>query len=58
VSQTEQIEGLRQPGKVVDIKHYPIEALSPIDCFHPSEMAHQRMAAGLWNRLTLNKVCV
>ncbi|WVQ82911.1 hypothetical protein IAT38_005047 [Cryptococcus sp. DSM 104549] len=43
-----------QPGTAVDLANYPITALSPIDCFHPSEAAHQRMAAGIWNRLTLD----
>nr|XP_018266174.1 uncharacterized protein I303_00143 [Kwoniella dejecticola CBS 10117]OBR88332.1 hypothetical protein I303_00143 [Kwoniella dejecticola CBS 10117] len=43
-----------QPGTAVDLKNYPIEALSKIDCFHPSEMSHQRVAVGLWNRLTLS----
>lgn len=46
-----------QPGNVVDLAHYPIIALSPVDCFHPSIHAHQRMAAGIWNRLTLPMVC-
>ncbi|WVR03054.1 hypothetical protein IAU60_000043 [Kwoniella sp. DSM 27419] len=41
-----------QPGTAVDLERWPIEALSPIDCFHPSEMAHQRVAVGFWNRLT------
>ncbi|WVQ64327.1 uncharacterized protein L199_002489 [Kwoniella botswanensis] len=43
-----------QPGTSVDLANYPIEALSKIDCFHPSELSHQRVAGGLWNRLTLN----
>ncbi|WWD22714.1 hypothetical protein CI109_107207 [Kwoniella shandongensis] len=43
-----------QPGTVVDLANYPITALSPIDCFHPSELAHQRVAAGFWNRMTLS----
>ncbi|ORX35013.1 hypothetical protein BD324DRAFT_112149 [Kockovaella imperatae] len=42
-----------QPGSFIDLESWPIEALSPIDCFHPSEAAHQRVAAGLWNRLTM-----
>ncbi|WVW81292.1 hypothetical protein I302_103283 [Kwoniella bestiolae CBS 10118] len=42
-----------QPGTSVDLANYPIEALSKIDCFHPSELSHQRVASGLWNRLTL-----
>ncbi|WWC67286.1 uncharacterized protein I206_101194 [Kwoniella pini CBS 10737] len=43
-----------QPGTAVDLANYPIEALSKIDCFHPSELSHQRVAVGLWNRLTLS----
>jgi phospholipase B1 len=42
-----------QPGTALDLAHYPIEAVSPIDCFHPSEEAHRRLAAGVWNRLVL-----
>ncbi|KAG8708221.1 hypothetical protein FRC08_000053 [Ceratobasidium sp. 394] len=34
-------------------KQYPIEAVSSVDCFHPSMAFHERLAAGLWNRLTL-----
>lgn len=47
---------IRQPGKTVDLENWPIEALSPVDCFHPSEKAHQRVAAGFWNRLTMSLV--
>ncbi|TYJ57438.1 hypothetical protein B9479_001754 [Cryptococcus floricola] len=43
-----------QPGSAIDLESYPIKALSPLDCFHPSEAAHQRVAAGFWNRLTLS----
>ncbi|WWC90174.1 uncharacterized protein L201_005107 [Kwoniella dendrophila CBS 6074] len=42
-----------QPGTAIDIGNYPFESLSKIDCFHPSELSHQRVASGLWNRLTL-----
>ncbi|KAL7419380.1 hypothetical protein Q5752_006218 [Cryptotrichosporon argae] len=42
-----------QPGQFVDLANWPIEALSSVDCFHPSEAAHRRVAAGLWNRMTL-----
>ncbi|CAE6512989.1 unnamed protein product [Rhizoctonia solani] len=35
-------------------KTYPIQAVSSVDCFHPSTDAHARIAAGLWNRLTLD----
>jgi len=40
-----------QPADILNIKNLPIEALSPADCFHPSEVAHQRIATGIWNRL-------
>jgi phospholipase B1 len=46
----------RQSGKAIDLENWPIEALSPVDCFHPSEKAHQRVAAGFWNRMTLSSV--
>ena len=46
----------RQSGKTIDLENWPIEALSPVDCFHPSEKAHQRVAAGFWNRMTLSSV--
>jgi phospholipase B1 len=45
-----------QSGLMVDLANWPIEALSPMDCFHPSEKAHQRVAAGLWNRLSGSQV--
>ncbi|QRV83156.1 carbohydrate esterase family 16 protein [Ceratobasidium sp. AG-Ba] len=35
-------------------KDYPIEVVNSVDCFHPSTAGHERIAAGLWNRLTLN----
>lgn len=44
-----------QPGTVIDLRNWPIQALSAVDCFHPSEAAHRRVAAGFWNRLTLSK---
>ncbi|ORY26517.1 hypothetical protein BCR39DRAFT_560553 [Naematelia encephala] len=43
-----------QPGSAIDLANWPIEALSPVDCFHPSAKAHERVAAGFWNRLTLS----
>ncbi|WRT63230.1 uncharacterized protein IL334_000133 [Kwoniella shivajii] len=43
-----------QPGTAIDLINYPPESLSKIDCFHPSELSHQRVATGFWNRLTLN----
>ncbi|KAL1408829.1 hypothetical protein Q8F55_005643 [Vanrija albida] len=44
---------LWQPGQAIDLAHYPITAVSDVDCFHPSEAAHRRLAAGVWNRLTM-----
>ncbi|CCO31799.1 hypothetical protein BN14_05849 [Rhizoctonia solani AG-1 IB] len=38
----------------IPFKSYPIQAVSSVDCFHPSSDAHARIAAGLWNRLTLD----
>ncbi|KAG9112300.1 hypothetical protein FRC07_007937, partial [Ceratobasidium sp. 392] len=38
----------------IPLDRYPVESLSSLDCFHPSTAAHQRIAAGIWNRLTLN----
>ena len=34
---------------------YPVEALSNVDCFHPSLDTHRFIAAGIWNRLTGDK---
>jgi phospholipase B1 len=34
--------------KITDV---PIEYLSNLDCFHPSLLAHQKMAIALWNSL-------
>lgn len=45
-----------QPGQAIDLAHYPITAVSDVDCFHPSEAAHRRLAAGVWNRLTMGLV--
>ncbi|KAI8147093.1 hypothetical protein BJV82DRAFT_553010 [Fennellomyces sp. T-0311] len=36
-----------QPLKV-DILSFPIEAISDVDCFHPSELAHGWLAKELW----------
>ncbi|KAG8717615.1 hypothetical protein FRC08_007098 [Ceratobasidium sp. 394] len=38
----------------IPFKEYPVEAVNNLDCFHPSTAAHERIAAGLWNRLTLS----
>lgn len=47
---------VRQPGSMIDFSTLPITAISPVDCFHPSEATHQRVAAALWDRLTLSRV--
>jgi len=39
----------------VQLRNWPIESVSDVDCFHPSEAAHRGIAAQLWNRLTLDK---
>lgn len=50
----ESFAAVWQPSSAFDLEHYPIEALSKADCFHPSEAAHARMAAGVWNRLGMD----
>lgn len=42
-----------QPWSILDLGAQPIEALSRADCFHPSLEAHEKLARGVWNRLTL-----
>ncbi|EJD41351.1 hypothetical protein AURDEDRAFT_115465, partial [Auricularia subglabra TFB-10046 SS5] len=37
------------------LSSYPIQALSNIDCFHPSTSGHAVFAAALWNRMTLDQ---
>ena len=39
----------------IPFSEYPIEALSSVDCFHPSLDTHRFLAAGMWNRLTGDK---
>ncbi|CAE6472523.1 unnamed protein product, partial [Rhizoctonia solani] len=46
---------IRQPPHL-PFKTCPIQAVSSVDCFHPSTDAHVRIAAGLWNRSTLDAV--
>lgn len=46
----------RQPALALDVSRYPITAVTPADCFHPSAAAHERLAAGVWNRLTMDLV--
>ena len=36
----------------IPFNDYPIEALSNVDCFHPSLDTHRFIATGMWNRLT------
>lgn len=40
-----------QPGSGIDLGQWPEEALSGVDCFHPSWEAHRRVAGGFWNRM-------
>ena len=40
----------------IPFNNYPIEALSDVDCFHPSLDTHRFIAAGMWNRLTGDKM--
>ncbi|KIM24545.1 hypothetical protein M408DRAFT_75896, partial [Serendipita vermifera MAFF 305830] len=40
---------------VVALGSYPIEALSDVDCFHPSLKAHELLASGIWNRMVAAK---
>jgi len=42
-------------GAEIPLGDYPIEALSDVDCFHPSLATHRFIAAGMWNRLTGDK---
>lgn len=42
-------------GAEIPLHEYPIEALSNVDCFHPSLDSHRFIAAGMWNRLTGDK---
>ncbi|KAG8881362.1 hypothetical protein FRB97_009627 [Tulasnella sp. 331] len=44
---------LWQPASI-PLAKFPIEGLSNVDCFHPSTATHERIAAGVWNRLTLD----
>lgn len=46
---------LWQPATIA-LSQWPIEAVSQVDCFHPSVETHERIAAGVWNRLTLGPV--
>ncbi|KAI9478661.1 MAG: hypothetical protein EXX96DRAFT_571769 [Benjaminiella poitrasii] len=38
----------------IDILSFPIDALSNIDCFHPSLKGHQWIAKTFWNQMFLN----
>ncbi|CAO0790875.1 unnamed protein product [Mucor circinelloides] len=37
----------------IDISSFPIDALSNVDCFHPSLKGHQWIAKSFWNQLFL-----
>lgn len=52
----EKLGVMYQPGEAVDLARWPKEALSEVDCFHPSADAHRRVGAGFWNRMTLSLV--
>ncbi|KAG8803599.1 hypothetical protein FRC18_007251 [Serendipita sp. 400] len=41
---------LWQP-EIVHLGSYPIQALSDVDCFHPSLASHELLATNIWNRL-------
>ncbi|EJD43634.1 hypothetical protein AURDEDRAFT_145439 [Auricularia subglabra TFB-10046 SS5] len=38
----------------IPLASFPIQSLSSVDCFHPSEATHARVAAEAWNRLPLS----
>jgi phospholipase B1 len=41
-----------EPGfENTEIRQWPVEMLSTLDCFHPSVLAHELMAEMLWNNL-------
>lgn len=40
-----------QPPSLVDLERQPMESLSTADCFHPSLLAHERLARSVWSRL-------
>lgn len=44
-----------QPGEAVDLRLWTRQGLSEVDCFHPSQEGHERVAVGFWNRLTLSQ---
>jgi len=45
---------ITQPfGRDTPLKDFPIDALSTLDCFHPSLSTHQAMAVNLWNSMLL-----
>ncbi|KAG1176305.1 hypothetical protein G6F70_005555 [Rhizopus microsporus] len=39
----------------IDILSFPIDAISNIDCFHPSLKGHQWIAKNFWNQIFLSK---
>jgi phospholipase B1 len=47
-----QFTVVTQPfGRDTSVASFPIEALSTLDCFHPSALAHEAMAINLWNSM-------
>ncbi|KAI8087473.1 hypothetical protein BDF21DRAFT_486033 [Thamnidium elegans] len=39
----------------IDISSFPVNALSNVDCFHPSLKGHQYIAKAFWNQLFMEK---
>ncbi|KAG1447421.1 hypothetical protein G6F56_009267 [Rhizopus delemar] len=39
----------------IDISSFPIDALSNLDCFHPSKKGHQWIAKAFWNQMFKGK---
>lgn len=49
---TDDFAVILEPGfEGVDLKKWPVEMLSTLDCFHPSILAHSMMAERLFNNL-------
>lgn len=38
-------------GKHTNVSALPLEFISTLDCFHPSQIAHQALATALWNNM-------
>lgn len=41
--------------EIISLGGYPIQALSDVDCFHPSLKSHELLAANIWNRMVGTK---